>query len=396
MKKFIIDYFNFVNEGAYLTPPNYTMVNLSILNDPKKPLEVLKSNGQGNIAGFRKTGTSAGGSFQLYYGLSVDPARQEKLGNNDPIFKITLDALKRADINNANQDLPRFLKKSVDLIKNNKRSIEYVVSLGSTAGLSSELGKEFSKQLGAKHIPLSKYTYDNFGKSLNWKYIKDYDNKPDAAPILGRVKTEIINKIDDTRTDAATIAAIRLADSGEKLEKILLYGNPNYRYERPTVNIGNDQVQMSTIYWKDEPFMIRSSNLSFGGSRNWGKTKYDTPKETGEYGDPAFMEAVRECITTNSKMLIVDDNARTREDISKLFDTISKMADYLKDDETLNAKSISTFPQRFLAYVLIYIPEKGEDLGVKKLISQTELNTFKQTGLDGISKWIEDNNKKKG
>ena len=395
MKKFIIEYGDFINEGARLVPPNYNTVELSWLNDPKLPLEVLKTNGSFDVTGFRKIGNTKAGSFQVYYGLSIDPKRNKELGAEDPIFKITLDELKNANILNIKKDLPAFINPTAKEILNKKRKIDYVVSLGSTAGLSNTLGQEFSKKFGANHIQLAKIDFDNFGKALNWDYIIDYDRKvreEGKAEILKSVKQDVIDAIDDTQTSPEVIRKIRKAESGEELKALLLRSNPNYRY--------GEMEDPLEIFWKSTPFNIRSSGISRGGSRAWLKTKYETPKSSGEFGDPELVDAIRRCVIGGATMMLVDDNSRTKEDISKIFDSIIRLAENLILDTELPTEMMKAYHKRFLAYVLIYLPVPGtagdpNGIEVKKLASARDVIDFKNGGLLSIKQWIENNNKNK-
>lgn len=397
MNRFIKHYSQFINEGAQLVAPNFDKVELSWLDDPKKPLEVLKSNNAHNVTGFRKVGTTSGGSFQVYYGLTVDPKRNIKLGNEDPLFKLTLDELKKSNIVGSKKAISDFVNRSANEILAKKGAINYVVSLGSTAGLSQDLAQVFKEKFkGSTHISLDKVDFDNFGKALNWDYLKNYDIKvkeEGVKPILKRVKDDIIKAIDLDQTSPEIIQSIRNATSADELQVILLKGNPNYRYHQYSEDDSN------IISWKAEPFNIRSSGISTGGSRAMLKTKYDTPKQSGEFGDPVFMEAVKECILGGSTMLFVDDNSRTKEDLSKIFDSIKEIADAILLDVENKTNQMDQYHKRFLAYVLIYLPEPrstgdANDIQVKKLASADDVNGFKDGGLKSISDWIEENKKK--
>lgn len=397
MKYFVKNYSQFINEGARLVAPNFDKVELSWLDDPKLPLEVLKSNNSHNVTGFRKVGTTRGGSFQVYYGLTIDPKRNIKLGDEDPLFKLTLDELKSSNILNSKNAISNFVNRTVNEIRSKKGNIDYVVALGSTSGLSSDLAEVFNEKFkGSTYISLDKAKFDDFGKALNWDYIKNYDIKvkeEGVRPILSGVKEDIIKAIDLDRTSPEIIKTIKDAQSADELKTILLKGNPSYRYGEYS------QTGANTIFWKAEPFTIRSSGISRGGSRAWLKTKYSTPKESGEYGDPIFTEAVKNCIIGGSTMLFVDDNSRTKEDISKIFDSIIGIATaILKDIENPTAQ-MEQYHKRFLAYVLAYLPEPrsqgdASDIQVKKLAKAEDVELFKQGGLLSIKQWIDSNKKK--
>lgn len=402
MNKFIKQYSQFVNEGARLVGPNFDKVELSWLNDPKLPLEVLKSNNGHAITGFRKVGTTSGGSFQVYYGLTIDPKRNSQLGNEDPLFKITLDELKKSNILNSKKGISDFVTRTAQEIIQKKRKIDYVVSLGSTAGLSQDLAIVFKEKFTDKNngttpklIPLPKEDFQNYGKALDFDYLQNYDVKvreEGIRPILKRVKDDVIKAIDVDQTSAELITAIRNARSAEELKLILLKGDPNYRYGEYSEDNSN------VIVWKSEPFNIRSSGISLGGSRAMLKTKYSTPKSSGEFGDPIFVDAVKDCIIGGKTMIFVDDNSRTKEDLSKIFDSIIKIADNVLSDVESKTDVMDQYHKRFLAYVLIYLPEPrstgdANDIQVKKLASAENVNLFKDGGLLNIEQWIKANNR---
>ena len=115
--RFLKDFNQYINEGARLVAPNYDKAELSWQDDKTLPLEVLKTNNTHNITGFRKVGTTKDGSFQVYYGLTVDPNRNEKLGAEDPIFKLTLDSLKKSNILNSDSALFKFTSHTANEIK---------------------------------------------------------------------------------------------------------------------------------------------------------------------------------------------------------------------------------------------------------------------------------------
>jgi len=397
---FIKDFDQFINEGASLVPPNYDKVDLSWKDRKSLPLEVLKTNGLHNVAGFKDKslpGITKDGSFQIYYGLTVDPDRSKELGDEDPLFKHTLDLLKKSNILNSQAALSEFTKPTADKIRSNKSNINYVVSLGSTAGLSKDLAEAFSLHFnGSKFIPLSKYSFDNFEHALNWKYIRDYDERienkeqvkeKDLAPILDKVKHDIVDAIDQEKTSPEILGDIYNARNGDELRGIILAADPKNRYHE------YDSEGKTTIFWKSTPYNIRSSGIAYGGSREWLKTKYDTPKPSGEFGDASFIEAVKRCILGEETMLFVDDNSRTKKDIRGIFKVIANIAnDIFADTDRVDSHMMRTYYKRFLAYVLIYIPDSGEkDITVKKLASEEDVNDFINGGVLSVEDWIRQN-----
>jgi hypothetical protein len=391
MQNFVKKYNQFINEGAQLSGPNFDIVKLNWLDDKKAPLEVLKSNNSHDVTGFRKIGVTKDGSFQVYYGLTIDQDRTKELGDSDPVFKLTLDALKQAKIDGSARALAEFIKPTAREIRAKKGTVDYVVSLGSTAGLSQDLGERFSQEFkDAQYLQLPKENFENFEKALNWDYIKNYETKvkeEGVRPIFAGVKQDILDAIDRDKTSPEIIAEINAAKTADEVQAIITRSNPANKYREYSEDDSN------VIFWKVEPFNIRSSGISRGGSRQWLKTKYSTPKPSGEFGDPIFVEAVKKCILGTSTMLFVDDNSRTKEDISRIFDSIIMIADnILADSETVTPK-MAQYHKRFLAYVLIYLPEPGQsgdsnNIGVKKLATETTVNQFREGGLPAFAEWI--------
>jgi len=391
MQNFVKKYNQFINEGAQLGGPNFDIVKLNWLDDKKAPLEVLKSNNSHDVTGFRKIGVTKDGSFQVYYGLTIDPNRNSELGDSDEVFKLTLDALKQAKIDGSTRALAEFIKPTAREIRAKKGTVDYVVSLGSTAGLSQDLGERFSQEFkDAQYLQLPKENFENFGKALNWDYIKNYETKvreKGIRPIFAGVKQDILDAIDQDKTSPEIIAELNATQTADEIQAIITRSNPANKYREYSEDESN------VIFWKAEPFNIRSSGIARGGSRQWLKTKYSTPKPSGEFGDPIFVEAVKKCIIGTSTMLFVDDNSRTKEDISKIFDSIIMIAEQVLADTGTVTTQMEQYHKRFLAYVLIYLPEPGQNsdsnnIGVKKLASAQDVNQFREEGLPAFSEWI--------
>ena len=387
--KYIKGTSHFLNEGAALVGPNYDKVELEWLDNRTKPLEVLKSNNQNEVTGFDKIGTTKGGSFQVYYGLTVDPKRSEKLGSEDPVFKITMDALKSSNILDGVAAISKFISRTANKIAETKRKVDYIVPLGSTKGLSPDLAQAFSNRFKeAKVLPLGKYQFSNISSALDWEYIRDYEyrsSKGDVRSILSRVKNEILKEIDQDKTSPELIQAIRNSNTPDELRGIILRSDPKNRY----YEFGSPQ-----IIWSNPNYQIRSSGLQFGGSRRFFKTKYETPKPSGEFASPDFTKALISCILSEKTMLFVDDNTRTKEDLSRIFDVIIEIANSILPKDKASRVESEYF-KRFFAYVLIYVPEGGgkkdtRDIVVKKLASETDVTEFKSDLLN-FKNWIEEN-----
>jgi hypothetical protein len=347
-----------VNEGAKLVAGSQKYTILSIKDDNKAPLEVLKTTSA-------QDRVHKGSGFRLYHGLTVDPTQNRMLGSSDPVFKMTIDALKKGDIVGGKGALTTFTEETARqmVIDADDRPIDYVFSMGSTAGLSNFLGEVFlehfqkinlSRVRNEEGLPpiykqLSKYPFKTIAHALNWDYLQDYDNGVGVVPGRNRyvfplVKQELVRAIDLQRTrtvfgdrGTAQAAAITNSETYEELRKatdLSGYDFPDrdtyeLLVEDPEGFSGDSSLNtLFPIIWIERakvPYSIRSSGLAFLGMRKWFKSKYMTPKDSGEVGSQDFINAVEDCILKDKRMLIVDDNARSRQDLITIFRTIEQM-----------------------------------------------------------------------
>ena len=356
--KHVVPFLNFVGEGAKLLPPEYDKVELT-WEDGANEFEVLKTNARHEVTGFKKIGITSEGAYQVYYGLAIDSKRRQILSDQDPVLKKTMDLLKSGEIENGEEALFEFTKKTASVIRQKKQKIDYIVSLGSTKGLSSMLASVFAKHFPeAKILRLGKYEFENIIKAIRWDYVDKQGEK-----VLTRVKKDIIKEIDKDKTPNVDRVIQTISSAATQAE---------------LVNQFNESPDLRSIVWKTPKYTIRSSGLSYGGSRKWFKTKYATPKETGEPGDQEFVNAVIECMKKGKTMMYVDDNARTKEDLSNLFDLNDEIIKRYENSEKVPDHIIrSKYWNRFLAYVLIYVPVTNpKEIAVTKMISDTNLDQF--------------------
>ena len=409
--KLIKTFEEFINEGAYLNPESDTVV-LNWKNDDRNPLEVLKSNDDFEITGFTKKRGIKNESFTVYYGLEVDENRIKAL-NKNPYVKLTLDSLKKSLIDGGEIAIENFMKPTINKIKDDKNTtvIDYLVPLGSRESLSMDMAKAIEKYAGGtiksafdvgtrvetKIIPLNKHLFYNITNALNWKYIEDYESgvgkihKGSTKPrktVLPKLKEIVIKEIESASPQ--TKSSIHNAKDWNEVKGIMLRSQPQHRMYSPDKHIG----------WQSKNFDIKSSGISHGGSRKLFKTKYETPKDTGEFGNPNFIKAVMDCVIRNKTMLLIDDNARTKEDMSKIFDSVIKIADNYMDDRRTFGKenvtdSIVRFHNRMAAYVLIFVPDKkvkfadqGDVNALRTAFS--EIQNFSLDTLKNATKHIKD------
>lgn len=337
--------FNFeefcINEGASVNRRN-GMVTLNWTDDRNDEYEFLKTNNTMEVATIRKTGK---GIFPIYFGLSVDKNRLADLQKKADV-KMTLDWLKQSKIEGGVKSIFEFVKPTIMYIEKSHR-IDYVIPMGSTKGLSKDLSEAIAMLTGdAEVVPLDKYEFDNITQAIDWDYVESYEDNPKTKSILPQLIAIIREQIDLTSVDV--LNRLRSITDWRELKGLLLRSNPNNRYFKPE----------DEIVWLNDSFKIRSSGELWSGLRQAFKTKYQTPKKSGEFGSPEFMEAFKHCVIDKKTMLLVDDNTRSKKDISNIIDTLLVLGDNIIADlpnrPTLDQAS---WMQRILSYVLIFVPD---------------------------------------
>lgn len=327
--KYILSRDQLLNEGARLDPQTGEV--LLTWNNNHDRNEVLKTN-----RGLDVTRVSG---YPIYYGLEIDGDRLKELAG-DPMTKFVMDQLKDAKIANKEQDLSEFIDRNLRLISRNTpfKGTDFVIPLGSTKALSYELGDIASKTFtNAKVVQLGKHEFSNLSSALDWNYIEEWENRVGTPKTRGKgvvrslikpLKTIITNGINSVH-DEEVLKRIKKTEDWQELREL---------------------ITNSDIDWKDIPYIIRSSGETFRGSRKFFKSKYNTPGPNGDpAGDPGFIEAVEACLTTPQRLLIVDDNARSKTDVRQILDVITRMSHSLK--------VLPGFEKRIAIYVLIYAPD---------------------------------------
>lgn len=307
----------------------------------------------------------------IYAGLIIDDKLKDKLKSSikdNVYFKITADLLKDVKIQGGSDSICSFLKKSTRPISQKYGGrIDYVFPMGSTKGLSSEIASCLSSVFPKSNIlGLDKRGFNNIVDALNWDYIIEYDYMTDKKPILDKIKALI--KAEAEEMSDKLKEDIKSAKSGKELRLILFKANPKYR----------DYDYEYHVVWKNTPYIIRSSGLSFGGSRKYFKDKYrasDMPSSQHNASDDLdLIEAIRKCIFNDKSILIVDDNISTRMDIYSILDSISKIGNrIIETSPTISDYktrfSIEQWKKRVNVYALIYFDKI-------KLATQTEISDF--------------------
>jgi hypothetical protein len=346
---------------------------LNIKNSHDK-LEYLKTY-EGKPAVIKATISE--GSFNIHYGLELDEklkpmVRSKQGGIHRAMFKVLSDALKDTDISGGMQTLVNFIKNKIKNIYYGK-GIDYIIPMGSTKSLSGNLASAIKQIMPTANIdPVDKMTFRNIVDALNWKYILDYDRKvriENKVPIISNVKRDILKEIDVDNSGYAIIQAIKVTKTGAELKNLLLKTNKNH----PSYYDGYK------ITWETPNFIIRSSGISYGGSRSWYKNKYHVPSIGNRINNPALYNIVRDVVLNNRTMLIVDDNVNSKVDMRSVFTSIENIAyNILEDQKTAldfnkNTYSeqemrrelkIAEWTKRVSAYVLINLD--GNKMGTSQ------------------------------
>ena len=305
----------------------------------------------------------------IYYGLEIDEKLKDNLDNTREKvnLKITADFLKKSNIQGGSDSLYSFLNKSVRHISEKYAGIiDFILPMGSTKSLSGDLANSLIKIFpGSKISGLDKHNFENIVDALNWDYIIEYDNNVDRVPILNKIKDlvkaeakEMSNKL---RED------IKSAKTGRDLRIILFKSNPKHQHH-------DIEYQVT---WKNTPYIVRSSGVSFGGSRQFFKNKYRVSyipnRQQNATTDLDLIEAIRQCIFNDKTILIVDDNISTKIDIYSILDTIVEIGDSIIETSSnivdyKTSLNIKSWKKRINVYALIYFDKV-------KLATQADINS---------------------
>jgi hypothetical protein len=330
----LLSFNQFVNEGAYLGKDG--LVHLQYADDKNNPDEVLKTadSGRSHFVGTQINATKQDRpdkwSWPIFWGLGPDGISPNI--DHPGRIKYTMDKLKNSEIADLQNSLNDFIKGSfrrVGITANFRP--DYVVTVGSTAGLVNSMATAISQTLGSdvKIIELPKVVYFDAYDAFDWDEVNNQVDRL-GEKTFDMAKKLINHYIDKDVTPVELKKAISSAKTVEDLKRaVATYG----------------------VIWKDvindekmKPFIVRSSGRTEGGSRSLWKAKYD-------YETTSFIEAVIDCAVNGSKMLIIDDNKHTGTDMRTIRDNVQEIVAGL-DKARENADT------RFAFYVLYRMPTK--------------------------------------
>lgn len=336
--KHLKNYQSFLNEGAHLDSTG--QVVLSWQNDKSNPDEVLKSANTKYFIGGKPVTTGidihrdtpiefrreSNLGWPVFYSLSVDD--YAGLVDDTVRFKYTMDQLKDANIKDIETQLPEFIKQSfqhLGITKNFKP--DYIVSVGSTKGLVGHLIRAINLILpNADPVNLNKVKYLNAGDAVNWAELKSQTDRQEAgAATLNSFKATILSYAEAISPEFKTL--IKDAATVDDLRRLIMGSG---RYVSPE----------TSIRWKElingesmNPFIVRTSGRNFGGFKSFFKKKYG-------YDEQEFMNAVIDCAVSGKRMLIIDDNKNSGDDIKAIKKNI---LDILKGLEPLSPRVNNLF-----------------------------------------------------
>lgn len=320
--KHLKNYQSFINEGAYLNDKGRAVIQWE--NDAENPDEVLKSvklniTSQ-DFTGVDFVGKKAPGfgeiAWPIFYSLAVD-GYSGKVDSLDR-FKATMDALKKGNIEDIDSSLVEFLSQSFkyngldkwlnlpamvwsDYLKKHTKGsaqpLSYIIKVGSSQGLVGKLAdavKQLYPSAQVRNLPKVKYL--NAADAIDWDKLEtDRINQPSGQKSFNQFKQETIIRWSQNMSPELR-QEISNAQNVADLQKILARKEGGVEW----LERWND-VQMV-------PFQIRKSGIFGGGFGAWFKTKYMPD-------DSHFIEAVIDCAINGKKMLIIDDNKNSGEDI---------------------------------------------------------------------------------
>jgi hypothetical protein len=358
--KYIKEANYFLNEGAKLDPRSPNQIIISYENDRADNNEVLKTTD-------RSIGIEYISEFPTYFGLTYKTYAGRL--DHDGRIKSTMDLLKSMSAKKPNRlKLAGSNKIGSDALAeflgNNFKDLgilhpEYVCVIGSTEGLSSLLGRAVSmiQTDGPTNPPiivsLNKVVYLNALGAYSFvqirSQIEDAQAKGDAAGTLKLAKSTILNYIkrDTPREKGTPVEIIRLIKSAvdiDELEKVLTqYGVEDHQYYNPEYAIvfKDRDTNGKTLI----PFVVRSTGRDGGGARTFWKSKYN-------YREQQFLEAVEDCIINKKRMLIVDDNKNSGEDIKVISKSLNNIIDEFKKSGRITAEEYTKSKKRFAFYLL--------------------------------------------
>jgi hypothetical protein len=338
----LLSFSKFINEGVYLGKDD--LAYLSYIDDPTNPNEVLKTGDSGvtffnNLPVKNKlSGSPWNWKWPIFWALGPDGSDPNI--DHPGRIKYTMDKLKKSEIANLDSSLFEFIKKSfVSLGINSNFKPDYIVTVGSTAGLVKKMANTMQKVIGPeiKVLDLPKVVYLNALDAFDWREVNDQVNRLGLATFK-KVKQTIYNYVDVDKTPDTLKQGIKSATTIEELKNTL------YREGI----ILKDIVARENV----QPFIVRSSGRTSGGSRSFWKNKYD-------FSTQSFIDAVIDCAINGKRMLIIDDNRHTGIDNQNIRDNIEEIVAGLDSNKTDGASN------RFGFFVLYRIPKTKKYLDSK-------------------------------
>lgn len=334
--RYLNNFKQFITEGAYVNKEGTVVLNYK--NDPENNDEVLKTDLHGKEFLDREKS-----EWPVYWSLSVTGFRGKV--DHEGRFKYTMDQLKGGNIEGGTDSLSSFMMQSFERLGILDKQINYVVAVGSTYGLVQDMAQILASKFNARIINLEKAQYLNAGDAVDWieyqsQVLRQSKEGTMAASFEGFKKMLINTYVNIRETDPNVIKELRGAQDVDRLKGLVL--NPEIKWKEQDID-GKSLL----------PFIVRSSGRNFGGYRKMWKPKY-------QFENSELYDAIVDCATNRSKMLIIDDNQNSGEDFKTIKNQIEKMILAYRADSTLQSdnKVISKYSSNFLFYVLYQMQHK--------------------------------------
>jgi hypothetical protein len=294
MGKLETNYIKFLGllEGAKL---DSDLKSVFVYTNDNSAGEVLKTTNSRDHVRYLPSDNS-NKSFEIRWGLDFNDYTGEL--DHEGRIKATMDRIKSGEYNTEN--LKNFLKISYDKLGISKFNPDYVVRVGSTAKLASDLSEITSEFFGSKIIDLPKVEYKNAIKAINWKELDNQVKRQSIKTLSMWADTFFSEIVVKTKNNLPIRNQIKNAQSVESAKKLLMDNIDMFELKQ------RDSQEKSLV-----PFIVRSSGKGAGGVRSFWLPKYN-------YVNLDFENAVIDCLENDKGMLILDDNENSGTDIQNI------------------------------------------------------------------------------
>lgn len=288
-----------ISEGASVD--NSLTAIFRYANNPTDNKEVLKTTSKSQHSRFFPE--SGKNSFEIRWGLDFND--YSGIIDHEGRIKSTMDQIKKGKYSLEN--LENFLKLSYEELGINEFKPDYVVRVGSTEKLASDLSELTSKMFNSKIIDLPKIKYENAISAIDWGELESQVSRQSLKTLSLWAESLFSEVIVKTNDNLDIRNRIKNAKSVEEARELLMSNLNKFELR------SSDKNGKSLI-----PFIVRSSGKGTGGVRSFWLPKY-------KFDNLDFENSVIDCLDNNKKMLIIDDNENTGTDIGNICNSIDSI-----------------------------------------------------------------------